>query len=90
MLDFYYYIYFPLTITIYGIACILLSREARNRNVKFITFGGTYNVFVYYRELRKRNEKLSGRFWLYIASSANLILCMILFLIIAATIATGK
>jgi hypothetical protein len=89
MFDFFYLIYLPMTAISYGIAVILLFREVRSRNFR-MSFGGTYNILLYYKEIRRRNEKLSKRFWFFVFSTANLLICMILFLSIAITIATGK
>ena len=75
---------------LYGAAAILLRREAKSKNVKTVPLGGTYNVVLYYRELKSRNEKLTKRFWFFLISSINLIIFMITFLGIAIAIAFGK
>ena len=75
-------LYMVTSIALYGIAVILLQREAENNNFKMIPiFYGTYNVILYYRELKKRHEKLSKRFWFYLLASLNFIFCAITFLV---------
>lgn len=74
-------IYVIITITLYGIAVILLQREVKKNNFKMRLFYGTHNVILYYREIKKRNESLSKRFWFYIFATSNLVLFIVIFII---------
>lgn len=86
MFEIVYYVYLPITVVLYGTSAILLKREDEKReDFQPMLFGGTYNVILYYRYLKKRNERLSKRFWFYIIATTNLILCMIIFTILFFT-----
>ena len=65
----------------YGISVIFLQREAKRNNFEMKLFYGTYNAILYYKETKRRGERISKRFWFYIFSSLNLVLSMITFLI---------
>lgn len=83
MFDIFFDLCIVITVILYGFAAILLSREMKNRNFQVLPLGGTYNVILYYREIKRHNKKLSKRFWFYIFSSINLIIFIIIFIGIA-------
>jgi len=70
-------IYFALTIAFFGITAILAQREIKARqDFEMISFGGTLNVYRYYRHLRNKHEKLSVRFKLFLLAQLNFIFCL--------------
>tara|TARA_B100001964_G_C14059961_1_gene520927 strand:- start:240 stop:515 length:276 start_codon:yes stop_codon:yes gene_type:complete len=77
----YAVIYIAFTATFFGITAILSGREIDKRtDFKMVTLGGTYNVYLYYKHIRKNNEQLSIRFKLFLIAHLNFILCIIAFL----------
>ena len=82
--DFIVEIYLVLSIVYFGITAIYVQREVKaRRDFKLVLFGGTLNVFRYYRHLRSNHEKLSTRFKLLLFAHINFLVCIIVFLITA-------
>ena len=74
--------YFAFTATFFGITAILAQREIKARqDFKMVLFGGTLNVYRYYRHLRNKHEKLSARFKLFLLAHLNFVICAIVFVI---------
>jgi hypothetical protein len=77
-------IYLVLTMAFFGIAAILTQSEIKDRSdFRMVLFGGTLNVFRYYRHLRNKHEKLSARFKLFLLAHLNFLLCAIVCVITA-------
>jgi len=75
-------IYMALTVVFFGITVIAFGREVEGRpDFKPGLFGGTLNVYRYYKHLKRNNEKFSTRFRLFLMAQLNLGLFMIIFLI---------
>jgi hypothetical protein len=75
-------VYLVLTMAFLGITAIAAGREIKARQDFRITpFGGTLNVYRYYRQVKNNQEKLSPRFKLFLLAHINLLLCVIVFVI---------
>ena len=77
-------IYLLFTIVLFGITAILTHREIRARSdFQMVLFGGTLNVFRYYRHLRNNNERLSANLKLFLFAHLNFLICAIVFVVTA-------
>jgi hypothetical protein len=77
-------VYFAFSATSFGITAILAQREIKGRkDFKRMLFGGTLNVYLYYRHLRNRHEKRGGRFKLFLLATLNSVISAIFFVITA-------
>ena len=76
--------YLVFTMAFFGITAILAQREIKARlDFQMVLFGGTLNVYRYYRHLRKTHEELSPRFKLFLLAHLNFLFCTIVLVIIA-------
>ena len=79
--DFIVSVYTAFTIAFFGISAILVGREIKARSdFQMVMFGGTLNVYRYYRHLRNKDEELSIRFKLFLLAHLNFVLWAIVFM----------
>ena len=82
--DFMVVLYLAFTMFFFGITAILIHREIKARpDFRMVLFGGTLNVYRYYRHLKNNYQKLSPRFKLFLLAHLNFLLCAALFVITA-------
>ncbi len=73
-------IYLVLTMVFFGVTAIATGREVKaRRDFKMTLFGGTYNVYRYYKHLKMNNERFSTRFKLFLLAHLNFVLCIVVF-----------
>ena len=77
-------LYLAFGMAFFGITAILAQREIKARgDFRMVLFGGTLNVYRYYRHLRDNHEKLSARFKLFLLAHLNFLLCVVVVVITA-------
>jgi hypothetical protein len=76
-------LYIAITMMLFGIATILLLREFKKNDFRVSPFSGTYAAYLYYKELKKTDKKITKTFWFYILANLNFLVCAIVFLISA-------
>jgi len=75
-------LYFLFTALMFGFSAIIVNREIYSRSdFKIAPFRGTYNIYRYYVHLKKKNEKLSLGFKVFIAANINLGVCCIIWVV---------
>jgi len=73
-------IYLVFTMVFFGMTVIAAEREVRaRRDFKMVLFGGTYNVYRYYKHLRTNNERFSMKFKLCLLAHLNFAVCVVVF-----------
>jgi hypothetical protein len=73
-------IYLTLTIVFFGVTAIAAEREVRARlDFRMTLFGGTYNVYRYYKHLKMKEEAFSTTFKLFLWAHLNFALCVVVF-----------
>ena len=83
--------YVVLTVAFFGITGILAQREIKTRqDFKMVLFGGTLNVYRYYRYLRNKHETPSTRFKLFLLAHLNFALCVTVFVVVVAEKASSR
>ena len=65
--------------TLFGISVILLLREFKKNNFIVSPFSGTYAAYLYYKEVKRLDKKISKIFWFYIFAHLNFIIMAIVF-----------
>jgi hypothetical protein len=89
--DFMIEIYIWLTVAFFGITGILAQREINTRqDFKMVFFGGTLNIYRYYRYLRNKHETPSARFKLFLLAHLNFALCVIVLVVVVAEKASSR
>lgn len=84
-------LYLVFTVSLFGFSVMALQREITRRSDFHPVFlGGTYNLYRYFRYLRKTGEGLSLRFKMCILAHANLLVCFTIFGIITVVLVTRR
>jgi hypothetical protein len=75
----------------FGITAIAAGREMKaRRDFKMVLFGGTYNVYRYYKHLKANKERFSAGFTLFLLAHLNLAVCVVVFVVTVVCLVKWK